>query len=64
MERNGFVWQLDGRISQPLKKGVIAGNFGVTVSHIAKEYLKEMPPETKVSLMALAPNIPEELIGF
>ncbi len=65
VEKNGDLWQLDGRISTPVNKGKITdSNMGVAVCKIVDEYLKGMPSESRVSLMALAPNLPPELFEF
>ena len=65
VEKNGDLWQLDGRIPYPQNKGKMQDpNLGVAVCKIVQEYLKKMPEDTKVSLMALAPNLPAELFEF
>jgi hypothetical protein len=65
VEKNGDLWQLDGRISTPINKGKMTdSNLGIAVCKIVRDYLKLMPPESSVSLMALAPNLPQELFDF
>jgi len=39
-------------------------NMGVAVCKIVEEYLRVMPSDSCVSLMALAPNLPAELFDF
>jgi len=39
-------------------------NMGVAVCKLVEDYLKVMPPDSRVSLMALAPNLPPELFDF
>jgi len=65
VETNGDLWQLDGRIPYPQNKGKLQeSNLGVAVCNLVQEYLEKMPEDTKVSLMALAPNLPADLFEF
>ena len=56
VHQNGKVWELDGRGQGPVYKAECAKEaFGVTVSQILESYTK-VDPNTRYSLMALAPN--------
>ena len=57
IEKNGLVYELDGRLPEPICKGEIEGvNLGVKVSTIIQQYMSMDPEEVKFSIVALAQN--------
>ena len=57
VEKDGLVYELDGRLPQPIWKGEIEGaNLGIKVSSIINEYMQMDPEENKFSMLALAQN--------
>lgn len=58
IEKDGCIWELDGRMKGPVNKGRILPdqNLGKEVSKIIQKYINIDPEETKYSVMALAPN--------
>ncbi|TNV76497.1 hypothetical protein FGO68_gene15102 [Halteria grandinella] len=68
IEKNGNLWQLDGRIPTPLNKGPLSvpGDLGLSTSAVIQQYMRGYCGKGEIknlSIMALAPNIPEELLG-
>ena len=57
IEKNGLVYELDGRLPEPIWKGEIEGfNLGAKVSSIILQYMSMDPEEMKFSMVALAQN--------
>mmetsp|Transcript_18732 Transcript_18732/g.21526 ORF Transcript_18732/g.21526 Transcript_18732/m.21526 type:complete len:133 (-) Transcript_18732:19-417(-) len=57
VEKNGLVYELDGRMPEAICKGEIEGaNLGIKVSSIINEYMAMDPEEIKFSIVALAQN--------
>lgn len=60
VEKDGFVWELDGRLDGPVCKGVLpeGAHLGVEVSKIVKGYIamNGESGDVKFNVMALAPS--------
>jgi len=59
IEKDGFIWELDGRMHGPVNKGRIIEdqNLGVEVGKIIQKYMSIDPDnECQYSALALAPN--------
>ncbi|CDW77791.1 ubiquitin carboxyl-terminal hydrolase isozyme l3-like [Stylonychia lemnae] len=63
IEKDGYIWELDGRMNGPMNKGRISPDqsLGVEVSKIIQKYIDIDPQETRYSVMALAPNYFDDL---
>ena len=67
IEKDGDIWELDGRLDSPVNKGKMPTNedgnpahLGLEVSKIIQNYMALDQGETKFSVMALAPNYSDD----
>ncbi len=56
VEKNGYVWELDGRRTRPIKKGQCTNqSFGLAVGEVLRHYTS-LDTTIAFSVMALAPG--------